>query len=287
MTIVERVDEVTGLTSRVVVDYKQAAKGVDLRPRLQLKDEKGEVLKLPNGAEARYFLTPDSILSVENGAHGGGGRRAGAYPARGQQDARHHRRSAARGRAVRGPASEGSRDHRRDGWPGRIRKGLQGQAPRHRKQRRDRRRDRVSGPEGQARQRPGRRLRPPRRPVGRRAARAARHPQGAGRRGAVRLPGQRDPGRLPAAGREDQRQAHRGDRPADAAEGRNPRAGRYDISAGRTGRPSGVRGGEREAAEGRRASGGGDAGAAGHHQGQPADAQLHLARPPSRRRRGC
>jgi DNA-directed RNA polymerase subunit beta' len=68
VTIVERMDEVTGLTSRVVVDYKQMAKGVDLRPRLQLKDENGEVLKLPNGAEARYFLNPDSILSVENGA---------------------------------------------------------------------------------------------------------------------------------------------------------------------------------------------------------------------------
>ena len=68
VTIVERMDEVTGLTSRVVVDYKQQAKGVDLRPRLQLKDDKGEVLKLPNGSEARYFLNPDSILSVENGA---------------------------------------------------------------------------------------------------------------------------------------------------------------------------------------------------------------------------
>jgi DNA-directed RNA polymerase subunit beta' len=26
------------------VDYKQGAKGVDLRPRLQLKDEQGEVV---------------------------------------------------------------------------------------------------------------------------------------------------------------------------------------------------------------------------------------------------
>jgi DNA-directed RNA polymerase subunit beta' len=68
VTVVEKVDDVTGLSSRVVVDYKQMTKGVDLRPRLQLKDEKGEVLKLPNGAEARYFLNPDSILSVENGA---------------------------------------------------------------------------------------------------------------------------------------------------------------------------------------------------------------------------
>ncbi|MCQ8241080.1 DNA-directed RNA polymerase subunit beta' [Rhizosaccharibacter radicis] len=68
ITLVERMDEVTGLTSKVVVDYKQAAKGVDLRPRLQLKDERGEVLKLSNGGDARYFLSPDSILSVENGA---------------------------------------------------------------------------------------------------------------------------------------------------------------------------------------------------------------------------
>jgi len=68
VTLVERVDEVTGLTSKVVVDYKQAARGVDLRPRLQLKDEKGEVVRLPNNNDARYFLAPDSILSVENGA---------------------------------------------------------------------------------------------------------------------------------------------------------------------------------------------------------------------------
>ena len=68
ITLVERMDEVTGLTSKVVVDYKQASKGVDLRPRLQLKDDKGEVLRLPNNTDARYFLAPDSILSVENGA---------------------------------------------------------------------------------------------------------------------------------------------------------------------------------------------------------------------------
>ena len=68
VTLVERMDEVTGLTSKVVVDYKQASRGVDLRPRLQLKDEAGEVIKLPNGSDARYFLAPDSILSVENGA---------------------------------------------------------------------------------------------------------------------------------------------------------------------------------------------------------------------------
>ena len=68
ITLVERTDEVTGLTSKVVVDYKQSARGADLRPRLLLKDPKGEILRLANGTEARYFLAPDSILSVEAGA---------------------------------------------------------------------------------------------------------------------------------------------------------------------------------------------------------------------------
>jgi DNA-directed RNA polymerase subunit beta' len=68
ITLVERTDDVTGLTSKVVVDYKQSARGADLRPRLILKDTKGEIVRLTNGAEARYFLNPDSILSVEPGA---------------------------------------------------------------------------------------------------------------------------------------------------------------------------------------------------------------------------
>jgi DNA-directed RNA polymerase subunit beta' len=68
VTLIERTDEVTGLTSKVVVDYKQSAKGADLRPRLLLKDDKGEIIRLANGGEARYFLSPDSILSIESGA---------------------------------------------------------------------------------------------------------------------------------------------------------------------------------------------------------------------------
>ena len=58
ITLVERMDEVTGLTSKVVVDYKQGSKSIDLRPRLQLKDEKNEVIRLDNNTDARYFLAP-------------------------------------------------------------------------------------------------------------------------------------------------------------------------------------------------------------------------------------
>jgi DNA-directed RNA polymerase subunit beta' len=68
ITLVERMDDVTGLTSKVVVDYKQGSKSIDLRPRLQLKDDRDDVIRLENGTDARYFLSPDSILSVDNGA---------------------------------------------------------------------------------------------------------------------------------------------------------------------------------------------------------------------------
>jgi DNA-directed RNA polymerase subunit beta' len=64
----EVVDEATGIASRVVFDWKQQSKGTDLRPRITLRDDSGEVIELGNGLEARYFMSLDAILSVENGA---------------------------------------------------------------------------------------------------------------------------------------------------------------------------------------------------------------------------
>ena len=68
VSVREVTDEQTGIASRVVVDWKQQAQGNDLRPRIELTDESGVVKKLGNGLEARYLLSVDSILSVENGA---------------------------------------------------------------------------------------------------------------------------------------------------------------------------------------------------------------------------
>jgi len=62
-------DETTGISNRVVVDWKQQSRGAELRPRITLRDEKGEVVTLANGMEARYFMSVDAILSVENDAH--------------------------------------------------------------------------------------------------------------------------------------------------------------------------------------------------------------------------
>ena len=73
MSMREIVDETTGISYKKVVDWKQQPKGSDLRPRIELIGGRGEILKLSSGAEARYLLSVDAILSVENEArvHGG------------------------------------------------------------------------------------------------------------------------------------------------------------------------------------------------------------------------
>ncbi len=67
VTMREVVDEATGISSKVVVDWKAQTKAADLRPRITLRDSKNELVNLPNGMEARYFMSVDAILSVENG----------------------------------------------------------------------------------------------------------------------------------------------------------------------------------------------------------------------------
>jgi DNA-directed RNA polymerase subunit beta' len=73
LSMTEKVDEATGIASKVVIDWKQQPRGADLRPRITLRNKKGEVVTLTKGIEARYFLSVDAILSVEPGqqVHGG------------------------------------------------------------------------------------------------------------------------------------------------------------------------------------------------------------------------
>jgi DNA-directed RNA polymerase subunit beta' len=61
-------DEATGLSSKVVSDWRSSPRGADLKPAMAIVDDKGEVLKFENGNEARYVLPVDAILSVEDGS---------------------------------------------------------------------------------------------------------------------------------------------------------------------------------------------------------------------------
>ncbi|MES2253143.1 MAG: DNA-directed RNA polymerase subunit beta' [Pseudomonadota bacterium] len=62
----EIIDESTGISSRVVVDWKQHGRSSELRPMISIRDEKGNPIILKNGLEARYFLPIDTIVSIEN-----------------------------------------------------------------------------------------------------------------------------------------------------------------------------------------------------------------------------
>jgi len=68
VSVSDQTDEATGISSKVVIDWRSQPKGGDLKPRLQLTGPGGGALKLPNGLEASYLLSTDAIISAENGA---------------------------------------------------------------------------------------------------------------------------------------------------------------------------------------------------------------------------
>jgi DNA-directed RNA polymerase subunit beta' len=65
VTMIEKLDEVTGLSRKVIVESRAA----DLRPRVSIKDAKsGDTLKLPNSLlEARYLLPVGANIVVQDG----------------------------------------------------------------------------------------------------------------------------------------------------------------------------------------------------------------------------
>jgi DNA-directed RNA polymerase subunit beta' len=64
VTMKEELDEVTGLSRKVIIDYP----GSDFRPRISVKDEGGKTAKSPSsGAMARYLLPAAAHILVEKG----------------------------------------------------------------------------------------------------------------------------------------------------------------------------------------------------------------------------
>jgi DNA-directed RNA polymerase subunit beta' len=64
-SVSETLDESTGITKRMVIDWRSTRGGADLRPAIVIKGKDGKVLKLPRGGDARYLLSVDAILSVD------------------------------------------------------------------------------------------------------------------------------------------------------------------------------------------------------------------------------
>jgi DNA-directed RNA polymerase subunit beta' len=66
-SLTETLDDATGISSKSVTDWKSLSKNSELKPRITLRNEKDEIIKKADGNEARYYLVPDSILSVKDG----------------------------------------------------------------------------------------------------------------------------------------------------------------------------------------------------------------------------
>jgi len=67
VSIRDEVDETTGLTSRVVTDWRSQPKGADLKPCVRLMGKDGNIIVHASGLEARYDLSVGAILSVGDG----------------------------------------------------------------------------------------------------------------------------------------------------------------------------------------------------------------------------
>jgi DNA-directed RNA polymerase subunit beta' len=69
VTVREHSDEVTGLSSKVIIDPKQrGGSGKDLRPMVKLVDEKGDDIFIPSTEiAAQYFLPAGAIIGIEDG----------------------------------------------------------------------------------------------------------------------------------------------------------------------------------------------------------------------------
>ena len=132
ISVREDTDDATGMTQKIVSDWRSAPKGNDLKPEVIVMDPAtGDPVRNDAGNPITYPMSVDAILSVEDGQDTAAGRRCGAYPARRCQDQGHHRGSSPRGGIVRSPSPEGPRDHRGNRWLCALRQGLQEQAPHH------------------------------------------------------------------------------------------------------------------------------------------------------------
>ncbi|WP_415233769.1 DNA-directed RNA polymerase subunit beta' [Pseudorhodobacter sp.] len=67
ISVREDTDDATGMTQRIVSDWRSAPKGSDLKPEVIIMDENGEPVRNEAGNPISYPMSVDAILSVEDG----------------------------------------------------------------------------------------------------------------------------------------------------------------------------------------------------------------------------
>ena len=191
LTVHEEVDEVTGLSRLIIIDSPDEKK----QPAIEIRDKEGKVLR-------KYLMPSHAHLMISDGEMVTAGDVLAKIP-----------RETTKTKDITGglPRVVELFEARKPKDPaviaeidGTVRYGgvVKGQrkiiiVPDDGTERAG-----VFDPARRARERPGGRARAGRRTADGRPEQSARHPAGAGREGAAEVPGERDPGGLPAAGRE-------------------------------------------------------------------------------------
>ncbi len=67
-SMTETADEATGITKRMVIDWRLNQRSATLKPAVLIKDSSGKIAKLLRGGDARYSLPVESIIATEPGA---------------------------------------------------------------------------------------------------------------------------------------------------------------------------------------------------------------------------
>ncbi len=67
LSVREETDDATGMTQKIVTDWRNAPKGSDLKPEIIIMDENGEPVRNDQGNPVSYPMSVDAILSVDDG----------------------------------------------------------------------------------------------------------------------------------------------------------------------------------------------------------------------------
>ncbi|MEE2860183.1 MAG: DNA-directed RNA polymerase subunit beta' [Pseudomonadota bacterium] len=67
LSVRDETDDATGMTQKIVTDWRSAPKGNDLKPEIIIMDANGEPVRNDQGNPVSYPMSVDAILSVEDG----------------------------------------------------------------------------------------------------------------------------------------------------------------------------------------------------------------------------
>ncbi len=67
ISVRDETDDATGMTQKIVTDWRSAPKGSDLKPEIIIMDENGEPVRNDQGNPISYPMSVDAVLSIEDG----------------------------------------------------------------------------------------------------------------------------------------------------------------------------------------------------------------------------